>query len=190
MAGSMISKMREYFALQPVESDDNRIYSNYDDADYESRDYDRYDDRASRRHADDPNYDREYRRGYAEDYDDRDRYRDDYRDPREDRGVNDYDSTVAAPARARSPQLVRITLASFLQEKQIGEAFREGDIVVYDISAMEKSEAQRVVDFAAGIQVALGASTKPLAPRVFALIPEDVQLDESQLQQLKESATR
>lgn len=170
MAGSM-DKVKEFFGLQPVE-DYKR--DSYNDDDYE--DYDDYDDRPVERERHVDSYSRDsygYRSGSSY-------------------GGSRYYSSSTPESRgstaetSREPEIVRITLASFRQARQIGEAFRNGDIVVYDVSAMEKSQAQRVADFAAGIQIALDARTEKLTPRKFALIPKGVRLDDEQKEQLKE----
>lgn len=151
----MVDKVRDFFGMQRVDDYDDDTYY----SDYEGT----------------PEEDRYYRESS--------RYRatDDYapRDP----------APAPAPAPAaeprRDPQVVRIRLTNFLHARQIGEAARKGDIVVYDLSAMAKEEAQRVVDFASGIQIALEAKTKRLQPRVIVLIPKDIDLDDDQLEQIK-----
>lgn len=136
----------------------------------------------------------DYRDDYVDDYE-TERSAHDVRDRHSEAGYygresrmeeRDYTPTYVHPR--REPSVVRITLASFRQARQIGDAARDGDIVVYDISALSKAEAQRTVDFAAGVQVASEGSTKKLSARIFALIPKGVELDDDQLEQLREGS--
>ncbi|MEJ4113305.1 cell division protein SepF [Corynebacterium kroppenstedtii] len=168
MAGSM-DKVKEFFGLQPVE--DYKRDSYYED---EYEDYGDYDDRPVEREHHVDSYSRD---GYS------------YRSGGTYSGSRYYSSAAPEPRLPESddvhePEIVRITLAEFRQARQIGEAFRNGDIVVYDVSALEKSQAQRVADFAAGIQIALDGKTEQLTTRKFALVPKDVTLDDEQREQL------
>lgn len=166
MANSM-DKIREFFGLQPV--------TGYSDEYIDEYEQDRPSHDLRDRHADAGYYSRDARledREYAG------------RDARAEE--RDYAPSYARAR--REPSVVRITLASFLQARQIGDTAREGDIVVYDISALSKADAQRTVDFAQGVQVAIEGQTKKLSARLYALIPKDVELDEDQLDQLREGS--
>ena len=82
------------------------------------------------------------------------------------------------------------TLRPARQIQQAGELateFRAGDIVVINLSGMEKAEASRVLDFSVGLAKGLDGTLKKLGGlRNFALIPASVTLDQSQLDQLVE----
>jgi cell division inhibitor SepF len=126
----------------------------------------------------------------------------DGRDGRDSRGGRGYDyrgdrqvgsagvAGAAAPAgapSAREPQVVRLALSSFQQAGELATEFRAGDIVVINLSGMEKAEASRVLDFSVGLAKGLDGTLKKLGGlRNFALIPASVTLDQSQLDQLVE----
>ncbi|HIW91058.1 MAG TPA: cell division protein SepF [Candidatus Corynebacterium avicola] len=112
----------------------------------------------------------------------------DYRDSRDSRAgrLGEPAAPAAAPS-AREPQVVRLALSSFQQAGELATEFRAGDIVVINLSGMEKAEASRVLDFSVGLAKGLDGTLKKLGGlRNFALIPASVTLDQSQLDQLVE----
>lgn len=60
---------------------------------------------------------------------------------------------------------------------EIGRRFRDGDIVTFDLSALDPSEQKRYLDFAAGLAFALRGRIKPDGS-VITLIPEGVNANE------------
>lgn len=66
--------------------------------------------------------------------------------------------------------------SSFRDARGIGELFREGVPVIVNLTAMEPSDAKRVVDFAAGLTFGLRGSIDRVATRVFLLSPMDTQV--------------
>ncbi|MCS4489020.1 MULTISPECIES: cell division protein SepF [unclassified Corynebacterium] len=64
---------------------------------------------------------------------------------------------------------------------KIGEPFRDGDAVVFDLAALDAKEAKGIVDFAAGLCYALRGRMVKLENRIFAVIPEHCDLDSEQL---------
>ena len=111
----------------------------------------------------------------------------DYRDSRAGRLGEPVASAAAAAPSAREPQVVRLALSSFQQAGELATEFRAGDIVVINLSGMEKAEASRVLDFSVGLAKGLDGTLKKLGGlRNFALIPSSVTLDQSQLDQLVE----
>lgn len=68
--------------------------------------------------------------------------------------------------------VVPVELRGYDQATEIGEPFRDGDAVVFDLSRMDSADAKRVVDFAAGLCFALRGSMTKLDGRVFAIIPD------------------
>lgn len=131
-------------------------------------------------------------------YGSRDRYgrdEDDFRD--RDRAPRDYEArpsryareeAPARPARQRlEPQYARLSLSSYTQAGEIAEILKTGDVAVFNLGGMEKAEATRVLDFAAGLARGLDAKLKKLrGVRNFVLIPADVTLEQSQLDKLAE----
>lgn len=84
--------------------------------------------------------------------------------------------TFAAAPRSYQATVVPLRLVDFKESNQIGEPFRDGDAVVFDISDMTPEDARRVVDFSAGLCFALRGDMKKLGARLFAVIPEDAEV--------------
>ena len=130
----------------------------------------------------------------------RDRYSredDDFRDRERDRAPRDYEARPSRyareessprPTRAKSePQYARLSLSSYTQAGEIAEILKTGDVAVFNLGGMEKAEATRVLDFAAGLGRGLDAQLKKLrGVRNFVLIPAAVTLEQSQLDKLAE----
>lgn len=74
--------------------------------------------------------------------------------------------------RAYEPTIVPVIINEYAQATQIGEPFREGDAVVFDIADMSTDDARRIVDFAAGLCYALRGRMEKLESRIFAVVPE------------------
>ncbi len=56
---------------------------------------------------------------------------------------------------------------------KIGAPFRDGDAVIFDMTALPSDEAKRIIDFAAGLCYALRGKMDKLEGKVFAITPED-----------------
>lgn len=54
---------------------------------------------------------------------------------------------------------------------QVGHYFRQGVLVVMDLTEMAEDEARQLVDFAAGLICGRGGDMQRLGPKVFLLIP-------------------
>lgn len=149
--------------------------------------------------------DRDYEERYPE-YRSSDRYRDDYdddygRDRAESRyssgsSVRPYDhdddyelgDSAARPHlrpldRPVAPSVKHITPKTSFHDKYsearvIGESFRDGDIVVFDLIDLEPEERKRYLDFAAGMAFALRGRIERDETR-FTLLPEGVELSEA-----------
>ncbi|MBC3185229.1 cell division protein SepF [Corynebacterium sp. zg-331] len=81
-----------------------------------------------------------------------------------------------------SPSVIPVRLTSFTQSAEVGEPFRDGDAVVFDLSGMDLDEAKRVLDFASGLCFALRGQMKKLVPRVFAIIPDGASISTRELE--------
>lgn len=89
------------------------------------------------------------------------------------------DATARAyePApRAFEPTIVPVVISAYAEATQIGEPFRDGDAVVFDIADMPTDDARRIVDFAAGLCFALRGRMEKLDSRIFAIVPESVDI--------------
>ncbi len=75
----------------------------------------------------------------------------------------------AAP-RGRRTAIVEVT--SFEDCEQIGQHFRDGQPVLFDLAAVDRTTARRVIDFVAGVTFARHGSLEKVASRAFVLTPE------------------
>lgn len=183
MADGMGEKVKRFFGFGDVDSFDDPYYRDEFDEDRGYRESDRA-ERAERADA------AERGSRYREDIGGRDRDESagrDYRSQRPARRADFGAAPVAPPAPAREPQVVRLALSSFQQAGELATEFKAGDIVVLNLSGMEKAEASRVLDFSVGLAKGLDGTLKKLGGlRNFALVPASVTLDQSQLDQLME----
>jgi cell division inhibitor SepF len=83
---------------------------------------------------------------------------------------------VGDAAQEQGRRIATVTPNSFRDARGIGELFRDGIPVIMNLTAMEASDAKRVVDFAAGLQFGLRGSIERIAGRVFLLTPADYQV--------------
>ncbi|MFJ2566756.1 cell division protein SepF [Streptomyces sp. NPDC087568] len=117
--------------------------------------------------------------GLVDDNDDERYYDDDYTEGTEDgeAWVTDPRVKVATDtAEDRGRRIGTVTPDSFRDARAIGELFREGVPVIMNLTAMEASDAKRVVDFAAGLVFGLRGSIDRVSTRVFLLSPADTEI--------------
>lgn len=176
-------KFSDFFGLTPAQ----------DDADFRDRyERDSYEDdyRPAGRYSDD--YEDDYRdsdRGYSSrsagvrDYD---------REERSDRDLDRDDAYVRPHLRPLdrpvTPSVHHITpktefLDKYSEAKVIGETFRDGDIVVFDLVDLEPAERKRYLDFVAGLAFALRGRIEAEGTR-FTLLPEGVELSDAERDRL------
>lgn len=94
----------------------------------------------------------------------------------------DYQPEYQAPPRVYEAAVVRVSLRSYTEASRIGEPFRDGDVVVFDITEVQSADAKRIVDFAAGVCFGLRGKMEKVAPRVFAVIPENAHVSQMELE--------
>ncbi|GAA4012532.1 cell division protein SepF [Streptomyces marokkonensis] len=119
--------------------------------------------------------------GLVDDNDDERYYDDDYTEGPEsqsqDAWVTDPRVKVATDvAEEKGRRIATVTPDSFRDARAIGELFRDGVPVIVNLTAMEGSDAKRVVDFAAGLIFGLRGSIERVSTRVFLLSPADTQV--------------
>ncbi|MGW6742035.1 cell division protein SepF [Streptomyces sp. NPDC055025] len=83
---------------------------------------------------------------------------------------------VSQTAQERDRRIATVSPESFRDARNIGELFRSGVPVIMNLTAMEASDAKRVVDFAAGLIFGLRGSIDRVATRVFLLSPADTEI--------------
>ncbi len=93
-----------------------------------------------------------------------------------------YQPEYQAPPRVYEAAVVRVSLRSYTEASRIGEPFRDGDVVVFDITEVQSADAKRIVDFAAGVCFGLRGKMEKVAPRVFAVIPENAHVSQMELE--------
>lgn len=79
------------------------------------------------------------------------------------------------------PRIIPVVISEYGEATLIGEPFREGDAVVFDLVDMPTDDARRIVDFAAGLCFALRGRMEKVESRVFAIIPEGAQISSYEL---------
>ena len=94
----------------------------------------------------------------------------------------DYQPEYQAPPRVYEAAVVRVSLRSYTEASRIGEPVRDGDVVVFDITEVQSADAKRIVDFAAGVCFGLRGKMEKVAPRVFAVIPENAHVSQMELE--------
>ncbi|MGX2998051.1 cell division protein SepF [Streptomyces sp. JNUCC 64] len=121
--------------------------------------------------------------GLVDDNDDEryyDRYEADTDDATEGHGnawVTDPRVQLASDTAEESGRRIgTVTPDSFRDARAIGELFREGVPVIVNLTAMEPTDAKRVVDFAAGLTFGLRGSIERVATRVFLLSPSHTEV--------------
>lgn len=80
----------------------------------------------------------------------------------------DADSAAARPA--------TVKLTGFGEARIIGEKYRDGHSVILDMTDMSDADARRLVDFSAGLAFSLRGSIEKVAPKVFMLLPPDLEI--------------
>ncbi|MET8328967.1 cell division protein SepF [Streptomyces sp. NPDC005181] len=110
-------------------------------------------------------------------YDDDDEYAEGARTGTGSAWVTDPRVQVASEAAEETGRrIATVTPDSFRDARSIGELFRDGVPVIMNLTAMDPSDAKRVVDFAAGLIFGLRGSIDRVATRVFLLTPADTQV--------------
>ena len=117
--------------------------------------------------------------GLVDDNDDERYYDDEYSEGSEsgDAWVTDPRVKVASDtAEEKGRRIGTVTPDSFRDARAIGELFRDGVPVIMNLTAMEPSDAKRVVDFAAGLTFGLRGTIERVATRVFLLTPSNTEI--------------
>jgi cell division inhibitor SepF len=158
--------VKEFFGLAPTE-DDVRDDAYYDEP--------RYGDDGAAAYA--PRYEREPREPYTP-------------EPQAPAPAP-APAPVARTAPKYTPMIVKVAPASYADATEIGEPFRDGDIVIFEITGADHAVAKRIIDFAAGLCFATRGQMRNLSKgvdndrRVFALVPEE---DNTPMNELRHAA--
>jgi cell division inhibitor SepF len=92
------------------------------------------------------------------------------------------------PAVGRDPlsRIVTLHPAGYAEARGIGEAFRDGNPVIMNLTEMDNADAKRLVDFAAGLAFALRGSMDKVTSKVFLLSPADNDVSAEDRQRIAE----
>jgi cell division inhibitor SepF len=85
-----------------------------------------------------------------------------------------------APEPPATPRTAVVEVARFEDCEQIGGHFREGRAVLFDLAAVDRTTARRVIDFVSGLTYALHGGLEKVASRAFVLTPEGVVLGDDE----------
>ena len=91
--------------------------------------------------------------------------------------VLDRQVTVLPTAADSINRIVTLQPASFNDSQRIGEAFRTGSPVVMNLTALDRAQAQRVIDFASGLVFGLHGTIQRVTDKVFLLSPRNVDIE-------------
>ncbi|MDH3303327.1 MAG: cell division protein SepF [Acidimicrobiia bacterium] len=100
-------------------------------------------------------------------------------------------ATQAEGAVVRSIESARsrprtLTPESFADAKEVGDEFKRGTPVVVNLQGLDRDLVRRLVDFASGICYALDGSMEKLAPQVFLLTPEGLDVSDDDRRRIEQ----
>lgn len=98
----------------------------------------------------------------------------DGRQGEEQAGSNVRPLRLATPAdAARGPRRTTIVEVTRFEDcEQIGQHFRDGEPVLFDLATVDRTTARRVIDFVSGMTFARHGALEKVASRAFVLTPE------------------
>lgn len=83
-------------------------------------------------------------------------------------------------------RIVTLHPSGYPEARGIGEAFRDGNPVIMNLTEMDNADAKRLVDFAAGLAFALRGSMDKVTNKVFLLSPPDTDVTAEDRQRIAE----
>lgn len=69
-----------------------------------------------------------------------------------------------------------VTPASFNDAQEVGDLFKSGQPVIMNVEGLDRDLRRRLLDFASGVSYGLGGKVERVAPQVYLLTPEEVEL--------------
>lgn len=165
MAEGFIEKTKGFFGFGAVES--------YDDGMYDRDDYDGYPDREDQATE-------RFNPAVGRHSHTADRFDDRYVGGRRGGSAPLEDRTSSAYATSpmnREPELVVVGVSSYRDAGKVTPEFRRGDIVAFNLGALDKADGNQFLAFVMGVASALDGKVEKLdGVRNFALLPSGVRL--------------
>lgn len=97
---------------------------------------------------------------------------------------------VRAVSRPTASQVAVVQLREFDDVEEVGARYRGGQPVVFDLAALERPVARRVLDFVSGMTYALHGDLSSAGARAFLLVPEGVEISSEERGRLAELGYR
>ncbi len=86
------------------------------------------------------------------------------------------DSGLGSVVRLDAARTAVVDVESFEDCEQIGQRYRDGQPVLFDLASVDRTTARRVIDFVSGMTFARHGSLSKVASRAFLLTPEGVEV--------------
>jgi len=83
-------------------------------------------------------------------------------------------------------RIVTLHPTNYAEARDVGEAFRDGNPVIMNLTEMDNADAKRLVDFAAGLAFALRGTMDKVTNKVFLLSPPDSDVTAEDRQRIAE----
>lgn len=93
---------------------------------------------------------------------------------------------AAEPIRDPLSRIITLHPSGYVDAREIGEAFRDGNPVIMNLTEMDTPDAKRLVDFAAGLAFALRGDMDKVTNKVFLLTPSDANVTAEDRQRIAE----
>ena len=75
---------------------------------------------------------------------------------------------------------------TFADAKEVADEFKSGTPVVVNLQGLDRDLVRRIIDFSSGICYALDGGMEKLAPQVFLLTPDGLQVTEDDRRRIEQ----
>lgn len=89
-------------------------------------------------------------------------------------------SASARPLGAEAARVVVLEVSGFEDAEEIGFRYRSGQPVVFDLVGVDTTAARRVLDFVSGVTFALRGRLSKVGVRAFLLVPDGVEVSDTE----------
>jgi cell division inhibitor SepF len=84
-------------------------------------------------------------------------------------------------------EIMHVRPYAFSEAAEIGESFKSGIPIILNLTNTDERQAQKLIDFAAGMAFVTDGKLEKITPRVFIIIPASVHLTEADRSSLAEA---